>query len=93
VLVACARALLHAEAVSEGAPADVPRRTVKRWLSWWRTAFVASALWQELRARLLPPLDESRLPASLIERASPLSPPVYVARWLAPLTNDSMPNG
>ena len=93
VLVACARALLHAEAASKGADAGVPRRTVKRWLSWWRTAFVASALWQELCSRLLPPLDESRLPASLIERAPSTAPLLHVARWLSPLTSGSMPNG
>lgn len=93
VLVASARALLHAEVQSTRTNADVPRRTVKRWQSWWRTAFVASALWQELRSRVLPPLDESRLPASLIERAPPPSPLLSVARWLSPLTSGSLPNG
>jgi hypothetical protein len=92
VLVACVRALAAAESASERADAGVPRRTVKRWLSWWRTVFVASALWQELRSRLLPPLDELRLPASLIERASAPSPLLDVLRWLSPLTTNSTPN-
>jgi len=93
VLVACVRALAAAEVASERADAGVPGRTVKRWLSWWRTVFVASALWQELRSRLLPPLDESRLPASLIERASAPSPLLRVSRWLSPLTARSPPKG
>jgi hypothetical protein len=93
VLVACVRALAAAEAASERADAGVPRRTVKRWLSWWRTVFLASALWQELRSRLLPPLDESRLPASLVERAPLPSPLLHVVRWLSPLTTRSPPNG
>lgn len=93
VLVACVRALAAAEVKGERADAGVPRRTVKRWLSWWRTAFVASALWQQLRSRLMPPLDESRLPASLIERAPPPASLLHVTRWLSPLTSRSMPNG
>jgi hypothetical protein len=93
VLVACARALMRAEVDGKRVDSGVPRRTVKRWLGWWRTAFLASALWQELRSRLLPPIDESRLPASLMERATPPSSLLGVARWLSPLTSGSAPNG
>lgn len=93
VVVACARALMQAEVDAERAQASVPRRTVKRWLSWWRTTFVASALWQQLRSRLMPPLDESRLPASLVERAPPPLPLLHLGRWLSPLTTSSTPNG
>lgn len=46
----------------------VSRRTVARWREWWRRAFVASPFWATARAAFMPPLDEARLPASLIAR-------------------------
>jgi hypothetical protein len=90
VLIACVRALAVTQVRS--ARAVVPGRTIKRWLSWWRTAFVASALWQQLRARVVPAPDEERLPASLLSRLSPSRSLLDAAALLAPLTTCSVPD-
>ena len=90
VLVVCVRALALAEVRRERSSRAVPRRTVKRWLSWWRTAFVASALWQQLRSRLMPPVDETRLPATLLQRLSSPASLFDAARLLSPLTTSSL---
>ena len=42
-------------------------RTVRRWRQWWLANFVESAFWRGSRGRLRLPLDESRLPLSLLE--------------------------
>jgi hypothetical protein len=44
------------------------RQTLLRWRSWWLKAFPASRFWQGLRARLMPAVDETALPCSLVER-------------------------
>jgi hypothetical protein len=92
VLITCVRALLLQDVRSEQATDAVPRRTVKRWLSWWRTVFVASALWQQLRARLVPAPDETRLPASLLSRLPGSRTLLDAAALLAPLTTCSAPD-
>jgi hypothetical protein len=46
----------------------VPPRTVARWRRWWCDEFPATPFWQIARARLMPPVVEPCLPASLIER-------------------------
>lgn len=46
----------------------IGRRTAIRWKNWWRTSFRRSSQWGYLRTFLMPPIDESRLPASLFER-------------------------
>jgi hypothetical protein len=92
VLVACVRALAQQQVRSEQAAAGVPRRTVRRWLSWWRGAFIASALWQQLRPRFMPSPDEASLPASLLSRLSPSRALLDAASQLAPLTTCSVPD-
>ena len=89
VLVACVAAAMGALAQPATKP-SVPRRTVRRWLSWWRTAFVASALWRELRARFAEPPDEGRLPASLLAGLAPGDCLLSAARLLSPLTTRSV---
>ena len=42
--------------------------TLKRWRKWWREGFVATAFWQSVRDRFLPPLAIGQLPRSLLER-------------------------
>jgi hypothetical protein len=44
------------------------RRTVERWTAWWTGALPQSAFWRIARARLMPPVDEARLPAELLVR-------------------------
>ena len=48
----------------------VSRRTIRRWLAWWRADFPASTGWQERRAWLVPPVSDLALPSSLIDRFS-----------------------
>lgn len=71
----------------------VPARTVRRWGAWWRTAFLASALWLECQARIVPAPDAQQLPASLLARFAAPTALVDIARLLAPLTTSSSPNG
>ncbi len=47
----------------------VPRRTLRRWGTWWLEIFPKLPTWVELRARFVPPPpDEAELPRSLVER-------------------------
>lgn len=46
----------------------VSRQTLARWRQWWREAFAKSELWRLGRASFIPPVEVTRLPASLVER-------------------------
>ena len=92
VLLACIRAAsLERRAVASAT--GVPTRTVRRWLSWWRTVFVASAFWKDARARLVPPVDEVRLPESLLERFPVGSAVLDVARFIGSITTRTVSDG
>lgn len=43
-------------------------RTLRRWRHWWSRAFPATPFWRTARARLMPPVDETQLPATLLDR-------------------------
>lgn len=43
-------------------------RTLRRWRSWWREAFCATAFWKAARGSLSSPVAEALLPLSLLER-------------------------
>ena len=47
---------------------SVDRRTIARWRRWWRDAFTATPFWRIARAGFMPPIEEARLPATLIDR-------------------------
>jgi hypothetical protein len=66
----------------------VDRRTVERWRAWWRDTFTASPFWQIGRATFMPPVDQARLPASLIERFTGSGSEQLIAllRFIAPIT-------
>ena len=66
----------------------VDRRTVERWRSWWRDTFTATPFWQIARARFMPPVDQARLPAELIERfaGDVREQLIAMLRFLAPIT-------
>lgn len=66
----------------------VDRRTLGRWREWWQTTFVAGRFWRSQQARFSPPVDESRLPASLLERflGGGLRRLVNLLRFLKPIT-------
>ena len=97
---ALAMALETLRAASE--VTGVPPRTLRRWRGWWTEAFPRSAVWTELRARFVPPPPaESELPWSLLERAQAVhAAPAAIsdvllltARWLAPVTTQSVSDG
>jgi hypothetical protein len=46
----------------------VSPRTLQRWRAWWLKTFPETAFWTDARALLAEPVDERRLPASLLER-------------------------
>lgn len=46
----------------------VSRRTVARWRDWWQTTVTAGPFWKVAAAALMPPVDPTRLPASLLDR-------------------------
>jgi hypothetical protein len=49
--------------------ADVPARTVGRWMAWWREVVPTTALWRTVSGHFQAPLPEhGRLPLSLLER-------------------------
>jgi hypothetical protein len=102
VLVASALALALETLRMASEVTGVPARTLRRWHCWWTEAFPSSAVWTELRARFAPPPPaESELPRSLLERAkavfgadAELSDALLLcARWLAPVTTQSVPDG
>jgi hypothetical protein len=59
------------------------RRTLERWLRWWREAFPQTRLWREATGRFSPPVDMAALPQSLLERFSGPDEPTRVHRALA----------
>mgnify|MGYP001554141359 CR=1 FL=1 len=67
----------------------VSRRTLHRWRQWWRKSFVRTDYWRATRARFSLPVDEQRLPSSLLERIGKGSEPdrlLVVLELLKPLT-------
>jgi hypothetical protein len=68
---------------------SVPVLTLVRWRHWWLREFTRTAVWQELRGKLLPPLAATELPAGLLQRVVAVDVPTAMAmilRWLAPLS-------
>jgi hypothetical protein len=45
----------------------IPRKTLIRWFSYFQELFPCSAKWQRLRGLVSPSVEDSRLPASLLE--------------------------
>lgn len=90
ILIACVLApLLDECARAIRAATGIAARTVRRWQTWWRTAFTASALWVELRARA-PTLEPVQLPGamlSLFAGESAEEKLVLAMQFLAPLTS------
>lgn len=43
-------------------------RTLARWLGWWTGTVPETAFWKEARAHLVPPVEMSALPGSLLDR-------------------------
>jgi hypothetical protein len=68
----------------------VPARTSRRWLSWWRGAFLRTDVFVILRARLIGVVVEE-LPASIVSRLGDTMEPQVrsLLHWLTPLTTGS----
>lgn len=69
----------------------VDRRTLKRWLIWWREAFVESGFWKSVRSRFMPPLESARMPLSLVEAfgAERAKGMVNLLSFIMPISTDS----
>jgi hypothetical protein len=67
---------------------DVDRRTVARWRVWWLATFTATQFWRLAAAAFMPPVDQKRLPASLLERfpGEAADRLIAVLRLLSPIT-------
>jgi hypothetical protein len=70
----------------------VDRRTVERWRRWWRDRFTVTSFWQIARATFMPPVDQDRLPAGLMQRFAGDDADRLVAllRFMGPLTGGRM---
>jgi hypothetical protein len=71
---------------------DVPVRTVRRWLAWWESVFAVGAFWSEAKAFFATPVEESALPASLLERFGGATTAALekMLRFTAPVTTESV---
>jgi len=65
----------------------VDRRTLERWRAWWLADLPRSAWWQRARGELAEPVDEARLPQSLLEcfGGDDASRLLAVLRMIAPI--------
>ena len=72
----------------------VSRATLKRWRKWWLNQFIQTRFWKAARARFMPLISESAMPASLCERlgADQLSGILNLLRFLGPITTVSQGN-
>lgn len=102
VVLASVMAQVMATAGEVVAASGVSWRTLRRWGSWWREVFPRLPWWAELRARFVPPPpDEGQLPRSLVARLGGDSGEglanaealLLSARYLAPVTSDSVVEG
>jgi hypothetical protein len=83
-----AQALTTAKALRQAT--GVPARTCRRWLSWWRGAFLLTDVFVNLRARLIG-VVVAELPASILSRLGDTAESKVrrLLHWLTPLTTGS----
>ena len=64
------------------------RRTLARWRAWWRSAFTDSPFAPVAMAAVVPPIDITALPASLLDRfaGDVREQLIALLRFLGPLT-------
>ena len=77
------------------APAvDASPRTLERWRRWWGEEFPASDVWRAAQGRLMPPVDATGLPGSLLPRFGETAQEqvLGVLRLLLPLTGRMPPD-
>jgi hypothetical protein len=95
VVMASALALTLQRASAVWAATAIPARTLRRWGRWWRTELTASALFIALQGRLMPPVDATMLPCSLLDRLAGTAIERLNAtlRLLAPVTTRTVIDG
>ena len=83
-----AQTLTTAKALQQAT--GVPARTSRRWLSWWRDAFLLTGVFVSLRARLIGVVVEE-LPAAILSRLGDTVQAQVrsLLQWLTPLTTGS----
>jgi hypothetical protein len=66
----------------------IDRRTLARWRAWWRSTFTESAFAAVASAAVVPPIDSTALPASLLDRfaGDVTEKLIALLRFLGPLT-------
>jgi hypothetical protein len=66
----------------------IDEKTLERWRTWWLGTFVESGFWKGAKGWLMPPVDEGRMPLSLVEafRAQSREGMVKLLAFLAPIT-------
>jgi hypothetical protein len=85
-------AMLHGTTPSRlarlAAVPGIDRRTLERWRTWWRSTFTEGAFAQVARSAVVPVLDISRLPLSLLGRFAGATTDQLIAllRFVAPLS-------
>jgi hypothetical protein len=69
----------------------VSRRTILRWRLWWSEVLTATPFWRARAGALMPPVEPSELPASLLERFAGAARDrlLGLLRWLSPITTGS----
>ncbi|WP_437542220.1 hypothetical protein WME97_12865 [Sorangium sp. So ce367] len=94
VVVIVASLAAQAIDVASAQPTGVPRRTTRRWLTWWRGPFLATEVLLAIRARLVG-VDVGRIPRSIIERLPGTADEQMrtMLHLLAPLTTGSVLDG
>jgi hypothetical protein len=94
VLVAAARSGLTPERLGRLRRlfrAELSRRTIARWVAWWRGAFATSGFWMQVRGQLLRPVAAGTIPEGLLAaftgeaRERVLS----LLRFLGPITSST----
>lgn len=85
------RVIAASVAWDEQLAAGVPRRTVRRWLVWWRKVVPATDFWQTMRALFRRPVAEAQLPRALVERYGIPGSDSFecVLRFVSPLSTES----
>lgn len=68
---------------------NISKETVKRWHDWWQNDFIQSKFWQSEKGRFATPIEEEKIPHSLLERFKPNNPKeqlILMLRFICPLT-------
>lgn len=70
----------------------ISRRTLGRWRDWWLQTFPVTAVWAQVRGRIVPPPDADTLPTSWWTRLHPRTETERVRlilAWMLPLATTS----